>query len=458
MDADKGMRILVADACEEDRDRISKELTEELSAEGPAFELTFVNNLVGLNDALETGGWNLVLLDDSMPAGPPEDFPEELSEDHPGQSLLQLVREKSPETPVVLLVDSLDREAAKSAVRTGVLDVLSRDNLQRLPIAVEKSRRSRSVDGSPAEAGLLEVMSHELRTPLNSMILLSELMMDDRAGSLDRRQLERAKGIHRTGNSLLELINDTLDHSRMAAGEMELHPGFIEPGEIVGKVVELFTPLAEGKNLDFTWSIDEGLPKWIRTDRLRLEQILRNLLSNAFKFTEKGRIRLSVFYDESESESEIEPDPKPEPYRLVFRVEDTGMGIPETLQEEIFDRFRQAGGRAGRCAGGTGLGLAISRRAAQLLGGNITLESREGRGSTFSLHLPVTGADSLPDPDSGPGEDLQPDRKPDSPADRGAGEDSVRDHRGDEGADGGADGGAKGGANERADGDAGPAK
>ncbi len=217
-------------------------------------------------------------------------------------------------------------------------------------------------------------MSHELRTPLNSSLILAKLLADNSKGNLNEEQIKFAQSIYSAGNDLLNLINDILDISKVEAGKLELSPENITVGKLVDSLKNTFEPLAGQKKLNFEVHVDAATPASIYTDRQRVEQILKNLLSNAIKFTESGTVSLSVAEQAGGYVS--------------FKVRDSGIGIREDQQQIIFDAFRQADGTTSRRYGGTGLGLSISRDLTTLLGGSITVESAEGKGSTFTLLLP----------------------------------------------------------------------
>ncbi|MEA1831570.1 HAMP domain-containing protein [Methylobacterium durans] len=224
-------------------------------------------------------------------------------------------------------------------------------------------------------------MSHELRTPLNSLLILSKLLSENRDGNLSDKQREFAKTINAAGTDLLSLINDILDLSKIESGTVSLELGDIALQDLVDHQERTFRQLAVERQIAFEIDLAAGLPRVVRTDAKRLQQVLRNLLSNAFKFTEKGGVTLRIASAEGS------------PLRagsqwLSLAVTDTGIGIPEGKQRIIFEAFQQADGTTSRKYGGTGLGLAISREIARLLGGEIVLDSRPGEGSTFTLFLP----------------------------------------------------------------------
>jgi CheY-like chemotaxis protein/signal transduction histidine kinase/CHASE3 domain sensor protein len=218
-------------------------------------------------------------------------------------------------------------------------------------------------------------MSHELRTPLNSTLILAKLLADNKDGNLTAAQVKFAKTITSAGNDLLALINDVLDLSRIEAGKVELAPEKVSVAGTVESLVKTFQPTADQSHLRFSWVIEPGVSEQIETDPQRLGQILKNLLSNAFKFTEKGEVALRVF--------------SPQSGTMAFAVRDTGVGIAPHQQEVIFEAFRQADGSIHRKFGGTGLGLSISRDLASLLGGAITVQSALGEGSVFTLTVPL---------------------------------------------------------------------
>ncbi len=217
-------------------------------------------------------------------------------------------------------------------------------------------------------------MSHELRTPLNSSLILAKLLADNPEGNLSDDQVQFARSIYSAGNDLLTLINDILDISKVEAGKLEVHPELTVLARLVDGVKNLFLPQAMERSLQFEVELADDLPVSLFSDRQRLEQILKNLLANAFKFTEKGSVTLRV---EKRGEDQ-----------LAFAVRDTGIGIAPEQQAAIFEAFRQADGTTNRRYGGTGLGLSISRELANLLGGEIEVQSRPGAGSTFTLVVP----------------------------------------------------------------------
>ncbi|SDQ10005.1 Signal transduction histidine kinase [Chryseobacterium soldanellicola] len=220
-------------------------------------------------------------------------------------------------------------------------------------------------------------MSHELRTPLNSILLLSRLMAENSDENLNEDQIESAKVIQSSGSSLLTLIDEILDLAKIESGKMTLEYENVVIDDVVKDLKNLFNPVVKEKGIEFNIEIEDNVEKNIETDRLRVDQVLRNLLSNATKFTTKGSISLN-----------IKKDPKNDDF-IIFSVKDTGIGIAEDKQKIIFEAFQQADGSTRRKFGGTGLGLSISREIARLLGGELTLTSKVNEGSEFSLIIPV---------------------------------------------------------------------
>ena len=232
----------------------------------------------------------------------------------------------------------------------------------------------------------LSNMSHELRTPLNSLLILSKMLMGNTEGNLTAEQVESAKVIYEGGTELLSLINEILDISKIEAGKMDINIEDVPVLDLVKDIEKEFDHVAEKNGIQLKTHIQEGSPEFIRTDCKRARQILKNLLSNAFKFTEDGSVTITI----SRPEEKTNLSYSGLDYRkaIAFAVSDTGIGISEKKQKMIFNAFQQADGTIDRKYGGTGLGLSISKEISKLLGGEIQLVSEEGVGSTFTLYLP----------------------------------------------------------------------
>jgi signal transduction histidine kinase/DNA-binding response OmpR family regulator/CHASE3 domain sensor protein len=258
----------------------------------------------------------------------------------------------------------LEETNARLEEQTNALQRTQRDVSEK---AAEVERASRY------KSEFLANMSHELRTPLNSSLILAKLLADNKEGNLTAEQVRFAETISLAGNDLLVLINDILDLSKIEAGKIDINVTETSLRRMADGLTRTFEPIAREKGLTLSVTLDEDAPRVIASDAQRVEQILKNLLSNALKFTEKGEVSLRISTAGA---------------RIRFSVRDTGIGIARDQQGLIFDAFRQADGASNRKYGGTGLGLSISRDLAKLLGGSIEVESEPGRGSVFTLTLP----------------------------------------------------------------------
>jgi len=248
-----------------------------------------------------------------------------------------------------------------------------RDDLAQTTAAVQLKARELE-QASQYKSDFLANMSHELRTPLNSSLILAKLLADNPDENLTEEQVKFAKTIQSSGNDLLNLINDILDLSKIEAGHVEIRPETLSLDRLIKDLEQVFQPIAQEKNLAFEIDIAPECPATIDTDVQRLEQILKNLLSNAFKFTETGKVELTIRRAGNG--------------QIALSVIDTGIGISQEQQQSVFEAFRQADGTISRKYGGTGLGLSISRELVRLLGGTLGLKSSEGQGSTFTVQIP----------------------------------------------------------------------
>jgi CheY-like chemotaxis protein/signal transduction histidine kinase/HAMP domain-containing protein len=240
---------------------------------------------------------------------------------------------------------------------------------------------------SKYKSEFLANMSHELRTPLNSIQILSKQLAENKDETLTQKQIKFAQTIHSSGEDLLSLINDILDLSKIESGMMAIEVGDVSFADITESLDRSFHQVAQDKGLEFTIERATDLPWYIQTDEKRLQQVLKNLLSNAFKFTEQGKVSLSITVAERGSHFIQETLNRADAV-MAFSVTDTGIGIPADKQRIIFEAFQQADGTTSRKYGGTGLGLSISREIARLLGGEIRVVSTPNEGSTFTLFLP----------------------------------------------------------------------
>ncbi len=262
----------------------------------------------------------------------------------------------------------------------------SNRNLQQARAEVEERAEQLAI-ASKYKSEFLANMSHELRTPLNSLLILARLLADNKEGTLTEEQMESAMVVYDSGNQLLSLINEILDLSRIEAGKVEMHFESVPMEILAGNIQDHFAHMAKEKGLELEVDIGKALPGEIRTDRKRAEQIIRNLMANAIKFTEAGRITVRMETPQKGVNlfrSGLAPS-----NAVAISIRDTGIGIPRDKQKIIFEAFQQADGTTARKYGGTGLGLSISRELAHLLGGEIQMESEVGKGSTFTLYLPT---------------------------------------------------------------------
>ena len=343
--------------------------------DGDAFCVVHANRLaMGLNRLAE-GGIDVVLQDLSLPDGN-------------GLEILRTLRREAAKIPIVVLTGLDDEALALQAVQEGAQDYLVKGStnghsLARcIRYAIERERlrteleeaRDQALAAARLKSEFLANISHELRTPLTAILGFSSLLRRNHHGTCDARQLNHLERIHQNGQHLLAMINDLLDLSKIEAGKVSISPEQVHAGAVIEQVVDTLLPLAAEHDIDLEEVIEDGLPTF-QSDPIRLHQILLNLGSNAIKFTHHGGVTVAA---RQEGES------------LVFLVRDTGIGIPQDALESIFDEFRQVDGSITREYGGTGLGLSVSRQLARLLGGDIEVSSREGKGSTFTLRLPLT--------------------------------------------------------------------
>jgi HAMP domain-containing protein/signal transduction histidine kinase/ActR/RegA family two-component response regulator len=279
----------------------------------------------------------------------------------------------------------LEAQANELNEKAKLLEVKNREVELASRSVEEKAEQLQLISKYKSE--FLANMSHELRTPLNSLLILSKMLADNKDRNLTPEQVKFASTVYSSGNDLLALINEILDLSKIEAGKMPINPKEFDLPEVQDYVERTFRHMAEQKGLDFQIVMDQNLPRTMFTDVNRLQQILKNLLSNAFKFTERGRVVMTV--SPVGKEQRIGHGIIPQSGTVVaFAVRDTGIGIPVEKQKLIFEAFQQADGTTSRKYGGTGLGLTISREITRLLGGWLEVVSAPDQGSTFTLYLP----------------------------------------------------------------------
>jgi len=297
-----------------------------------------------------------------------------------------------------------DLELQKTAVQEKNLALeQTKLEMEKTQTAIETKAKELEL-ASKYKSEFLANMSHELRTPLNSLLILAQLLADNKSGNLDEKQVKYAQTIHSAGNDLLTLINEILDLSKVESGKIELQREEVSLANLLQIIEQKFRHVAADKGLSFQCDSAADLPAMLHTDAQRVEQIINNLLSNAFKFTREGVVKVIIQRSTIIPELLLLSESQLELGKIItISVVDSGIGISKDKQQLIFEAFQQADGSTSRRYGGTGLGLSISRQLARLLGGELTLESVEGKGSTFTLYLPEnTPKESLLDKDAEP--------------------------------------------------------
>ncbi|MDZ7742564.1 MAG: ATP-binding protein [Bacteroidota bacterium] len=265
---------------------------------------------------------------------------------------------------------------------------ISEKNLQLENTRKDLERKAEELAvASKYKSEFLANMSHELRTPLNSLLILSQSLADNKEGNLNEDQVESAEIIQKSGTDLLNMINDILDLSKIESGKMLINFESVELENVSGNIFQYFKHLTGQKGIDFSIDIADDLPRNITTDQQKLEQIIKNFVSNAIKFTSEGSVK--ILFENPAADVDLQRSKLDPGKAIAISVKDTGIGIPKDKQLEIFEAFQQVDGSTSRLYGGTGLGLSISRELARILGGEIQLESELDKGSTFTLYLPL---------------------------------------------------------------------
>ncbi|WP_428911885.1 response regulator [Niallia sp. Krafla_26] len=296
-----------------------------------------------------------------------EELEEQTSALRQSEETLRIQQEELEQTNV-----ELEEKAKSLEVQNMNFEIVNRE-VEKARVELEVKAEQLALS-SKYKSEFLANMSHELRTPLNSLLILSKLLADNPEQNLSAKQVEYSRTIYSSGQDLLLLINDILDLAKIESGKMRVNLSNVIYKDIVEFVEMNFRPVADEKGLSFHIQIQDDLPPFIYSDEARIQQVLKNLLSNAFKFTEQGEVKLEI-----SKTNDVD--------RIAFSVIDTGIGISKEKQDLIFEAFQQADGTTSRKYGGTGLGLSISREIAALLGGEIMVESTEGVGSTFTFYV-----------------------------------------------------------------------
>lgn len=359
------VKILVID----DEQGIRDMLSYELGAKG--FEVAVaVNGAQGL-EKVKTGNYDLVISDVKMPK-------------LDGLQLLEEIKKLKINVEFIMTTGFATIETAVASIKYGAYDFITKPYaLDDLYAKIEKALEHRQLNSEVAalkelnrlKSEFLANMSHELRTPMNAIIGYTALLVDRLYGPLAEKQDMALRRISANAGNLLQLINNILDISKLSAGKMPLYPEDFDVNELAKEVVEMMESLAREKSLQLKLETNGELI--ITNDKTRLRQILINLIGNALKFTKQGMVTMRVI-------------PKINDHQVVFQVQDTGIGISPEHLESIFEEFRQADASTTREYGGTGLGLAIVKKISQLLGGSVHVQSEVGKGSVFSVILPIT--------------------------------------------------------------------
>lgn len=371
----------------------------EMGSTVPADEITlhFLNTItesigVGLNSAIDRAQLRELFMQTQQQAEELESQQEELRTTN--EELLHKSEElQASEEELRVQQEELRQTNAELEEKASQLEERN--------ISVNEAREAMSLKAEELEVSskykseFLANMSHELRTPLNSILILARILKENRPENLNEEQLKYAGVIHNAGSDLLSLINDILDLSKIESGKVDLDIEPVRPQEIKQNMEALFTEIAKSKKISFQASLAADLPEKFSTDLSRIEQIIKNLLSNAFKFTpEQGKIELEIKTAGKELTYYSDQLKKTSYPVLSFSVKDSGIGIPEDKQKLIFEAFKQADGTTSRKYGGTGLGLSISKELANILGGEIQVESEPGTGSCFTLYIPLVNQET----------------------------------------------------------------
>lgn len=317
---------------------------------------------------------------------------------------LNYISDTFPNLPIICILDEITESKALELVNSGVYDYLEKSELHKiLPVAVRAIRDSKTLKKqrkiaerlaleNKYKSDFLANISHEIRTTLDSIILFSKLLSQNSGNNLSEKEFEYSNAILNLGSGIHELINEVLDHSSIESGKMDIQLNELSVESFCKKIELMYRPLANEENLEFQARVLSDNVPTLTTDPIRVEQVIKNLLSNAFKFTDEGSISVEVYVP---SKLEIESAPLEQPDIVAFRVTDTGIGIPRERQTHIFESFRQADDTIHRKYGGTGLGLTISREITHILGGKLTLNSEAGKGTVFTLYLPLDSTSSV---------------------------------------------------------------
>lgn len=362
---------------------VVQDIVSGLSFKGLEIETGFIRNNTDLAKAYKNHTWDLLIVnaDDSV-------FDQ--------SKAIRSIHRRKARTRIISVGKNRNREEVQVLLNSGIHEfipitdpgLLTNKIHQQIDFALCLNRVKELEYDLNYKSQFIAKISHEMRTTLNSVILLSEILAENRNQSLKEDEIEYIDLIHGSSNNLLDLLNKILDLSKIQSGKMDIQLEHLDVQDFSARLSRLYRPVAAEKNIEFKFQNQLQDEILINTDRIRLEQVLNNLISNAIKFTTKGHVQLTAYKPDGNELIMQRFDPEME--LIAFEVSDTGIGISEEKVNIIFESYVQAEGQSTqKMYGGTGLGLAISKEIAQILGGKLTLESDFGKGSTFTLYVPI---------------------------------------------------------------------
>ncbi len=362
---------------------IVQEVVSNLHFKGIEIETGFIKANPELAKAYRSHHWDLVILNLD-------------SEEFDSRKAIKAIQRRKSRSRIIATGRLRNRDDVNELLQFGAHEVIPVTDPTLLTIKIRQQIEFALVQNRTREleydlnykSQFIAKISHEMRTTLNSVILLSEILAENRNQSLKPDEIEYIDLIHGSSNNLLDLLNKILDLSKIQSGKMDIQLEHVDVSDFSSRLSRLYIPVAGEKDIEFKYENQLDDTSIINTDRIRLEQVLNNLISNAIKFTTKGHVKLSTYYPDTEEllMQKLDTDER----MIAFEISDTGIGISDEKVSIIFESYVQAEGQSTeKMYGGTGLGLAISKEIAQIMGGRLTLESNYGSGSTFTLYLPL---------------------------------------------------------------------
>jgi two-component system chemotaxis sensor kinase CheA len=362
---------------------VVQEVVTSLNYRGIDIETGFLRSNSDLSKAFRNHHWDILILNTD-------------DDEFDYEKAVRSIRRRKARTRIIATGRLKNRDAVNSLLKTGVHEFVQITDPDLLAIKIGQQvefsilqKRTRELEYDlNYKSQFIAKISHEMRTTLNSVILLSEILAENRNRSLKKDEIEYIDLIHGSSNNLLDLLNKILDLSKIQSGKMDIQLEEIDVKDFSTRFSRLYIPVAGEKNIEFKYENQIDDPLVINTDRIRLEQVLNNLISNAIKFTSKGHVKLNTYIPQADEllMQKLYHNEK----MVAFEISDTGIGISDEKVHIIFESYVQAEGQSTeKSYGGTGLGLAISKEIAQILGGRLTLESNYGKGSTFTVYMPL---------------------------------------------------------------------